>query len=144
MFKTIVVAVDGSDPSKHALGVACGLATQFGAELHLVHSPQIETMLVAHGYMVSDIPVSPERVADAGKDVMEEAVKTAKDAGVTPASETIGRGDPTDDILEIAKLQDADLIVMGRRGLGSVASVFLGSVSLKVSHNATCSILTVH
>ena len=143
MFKTIVVALDGSDPSKHALSVACDLAGRLEAEIHLVHSPQIETMLVAHGYMVADIPVTPERVADAGKDVMEAAVATVRDAGLVPASETIGRGDPTDDILEIAKLQDADLIVMGRRGLGSVASLFLGSVSLKVSQGASCSILTV-
>jgi len=144
MFTSIVVAVDGSEPSENAMQVACGLAKQFGAELHIVHSPQIETTMIAHGYMVVDVPITPERIGEAGKEVVEKAVAAAKEAGVTPTSDTIGRGDPTDDILEVAKLQDADLIVMGRRGLGSVASLFLGSVSLKVSQGAGCSILTVH
>lgn len=143
MFKTIVVAVDGSEPSKNALNAACTLTKTFGAELHLVHSPQIETTMVVHGYMVIDAPITPERIAEAGNDVIDAAKAQAKEADVTLASETKGRGDPTEDILEIAKLNDADLIVMGRRGLGSVASVFLGSVSQKVSHGATCSVLTV-
>lgn len=144
MFKSIVVALDGSEPSRQALEVACGLAKTFNADLHLVHSPQVETTMIAMGYSVVDLPVTPERIADAGKDVVEAASNRAAELGVAPDSQTIGMGDPTDDILEIAGLNDADLIVMGRRGLGSMASLFLGSVSQKVGHGAACSVLTVH
>jgi nucleotide-binding universal stress UspA family protein len=143
MFKTIIAPIDGSDPSKHALIKACELAKTFGAELHLVHTPQIETTVVAVGYSVVELPLTQEKIEAAGAQVMEEAVTSAKEAGITPASTTNMAGDPTETILKIATLNDADLIVMGRRGLGSVASVFLGSVSQKVSHGAQCSVLTV-
>ncbi|WP_224815382.1 universal stress protein [Hasllibacter sp. MH4015] len=143
MFTSILVAIDGSEPSRHALKTACGLAKAFGAELHLLHAPQIETMAIAVGAAVVDVPVTPERIAEAGKGVMEDAVKRATEEGITVASDTIGSGDAVDNILDTAKLNSADLIVMGRRGLGSVASLFLGSVSQKVSHGAKCSVLTV-
>lgn len=144
MFATILVAIDGSDPSNKALEAACAMAKSFDAELYLVHSPQLETTMIAVGYTVVDLPVTPERIAEAGQAVMDAAVARAIELGVTPAGTTIGTGDATDDILDASKLNDVDLIVMGRRGLGSLASLFLGSVSQKVAHGATCSLLTVH
>lgn len=143
MFTSIIVAIDGSDASNKALEMACGLASAFNAELHLIHSPQVETTAVAVGYSVVDLPVTPAQIAEAGKEVMTAAITKATELGTTPAGSTIGADDPADDILNAAKLNDADLIVMGRRGLGSVASLFLGSVSQKVSRGAACSCLTV-
>lgn len=144
MFTSIIVAVDGSEASQKALDTACGLASTFDAELHLLHSPQVETTSIAVGYSVVDVPVTPEQIAEAGKTVMDAAIARATELGKAPAGHTIGLDDPADDILNAAKLNDADLIVMGRRGLGSVASLFLGSVSQKVSRGAECSCLTVH
>jgi len=143
MYKSIIVAIDGSDAAQKALETACGLAKIFDAELHLVHSPQVETTSISVGYTVVDVPVSPAQIAEAGKAVMEAAIAKATDLGAPPHDHTIGGGDPADDILDCAKLNDADLIVMGRRGLGAVASLFLGSVSQKVSRGASCSCLTV-
>lgn len=143
MFNSIIVAIDGSDASKKALETACGLAKAFDAELHLIHSPQLETTSIAVGYSVVDMPVSQEQIEAAGKEVMESAMARAAELGTPPADHTIGADDPADDILNCAKLNDADLIVMGRRGLGSVASLFLGSVSQMVSRGAECSCLTV-
>jgi nucleotide-binding universal stress UspA family protein len=144
MFKSIVVAIDGSEPSRKALDTACTLAKTFGSELHLAHSPQLETMTIAVGFSAVEVPITPERIAEAGRKVLDEATEKVAAMGLTPASVTTGSGDATEDILQAAKLNDADLIVMGRRGLGSIASLFLGSVSQKVSHGAECSVLTVH
>lgn len=144
LFKSILVAIDGSEASNTALDTACHLAKAYGAELHLVHSPQVETMSVAVGYSVVDVPVTPERISEAGKAVVSAAETRATILGVMPHETTVAGGEPADDILQSAKLNDADLIVMGRRGLGSIASLFLGSVSQKVSHGAECSVLTVH
>ncbi|UWQ94516.1 universal stress protein [Rhodobacteraceae bacterium M385] len=144
MFTSIVVALDGSEASNKALETACGLAKTFGAAVHLVHSPQLETTAVAVGFSVVDVPVTPEQIMLAGQEVMEASTARATELGTAPASTTIGDTDPADAILDAAKLNDADLIVMGRRGLGSVASLFLGSVSQKVSRGADCSCLTVH
>ncbi|QXT41204.1 universal stress protein [Gymnodinialimonas ceratoperidinii] len=144
MFTSIVVAIDGSDAANNALETACGLAKTFGAELHLIHSPQVETTSVAVGYTVVDLPITPEQIKAAGQAVIDAATTKISEAGLTVSSTTIGDDDPADDVLNTAKLNDADLIVMGRRGLGSVASLFLGSVSQKVSRGAECSCLTVH
>lgn len=144
MFKSIITAVDGSEPSQKALEAACNLAKTYGAELHLVHSPQLETTTIAVGFSSVEVPVTPEGIAEAGKAIMEDASGKAAALGAAPTSTTIGTGDATEDILQAAKLNDADLIVMGRRGLGSLASLFMGSVSQKVSHGAECSVLTVH
>lgn len=144
LFKSILVAIDGSEASNTALDTACRLAKNFGAEVHLVHSPQVETMSVAVGYSVVDVPVTPERISEAGRAVASAAETRATILGVMPQETTVAAGEPADDILQSAKLNDVDLIVMGRRGLGSVASLFLGSVSQKVSHGAECSVLTVH
>ncbi|ABD55738.1 universal stress protein [Jannaschia sp. CCS1] len=144
LFTSILVAIDGSDASQKALDTACALATTFGAELHLIHSPQVETMSIAVGYSVVDVPVTPEQVSEAGKAVSAAAVARATALGVVPQETTVAGGVPADDILQSAKLNDVDLIVMGRRGLGSVASLFLGSVSQTVSKSAECSVLTVH
>lgn len=143
MFKSIIVAIDGSDAAHKALETACGLAKTFNSELHLIHSPQVETTAIAVGYSVVDLPVSAAQIAKAGKEVMDAAVSFATTLGTPPADTTIGLDAPADDILSAAKLNDADLIVMGRRGLGSVASLFLGSVSQQVSRGAGCSCLTV-
>lgn len=143
MFTSIIVAIDGSDASQKALDTACSLAKTFEAELHLVHSPQLETTSIAVGYSVVDVPITPEQIKQAGQAVMEAAVLRATTLGAPPTGHTIGLDDPAEDILNAAKLNDADLIVMGRRGLGSVASLFLGSVSQKVSRGAACSCLTV-
>lgn len=143
MFTSIIVAIDGSDASNKALDTACGLSKAFNAELYLVHSPQVETTSIAVGYSVVEIPITPEHIAEAGAAVMEAALARAEASGATISGHTIGAGDPADDILNTAKLNDADLIVMGRRGLGQVASLFLGSVSQSVSRSAGCSCLTV-
>ena len=47
MFETIVVGVDGSEASDKAIRIACDLAQKYGAELHMVHSPQPETAVYA-------------------------------------------------------------------------------------------------
>lgn len=143
MFTSIIVAIDGSDPSQKALETACGLAKAFDAELHLVHSPQVETTAIAVGYSVVDLPVTPAQIADAGKEVLDAAVDHATRLIGKAPDATVGASDPAEDILQAIKLNDADLVVMGRRGLGSVASLFLGSVSQQVSKGATCSCLTV-
>ena len=61
-----------------------------------------------------------------------------------PAVRTVTRaGDPAKEILSVANEENADIIVMGRRGLGDLAGLLFGSVSHKVSHLAECPCLTV-
>jgi nucleotide-binding universal stress UspA family protein len=75
--------------------------------------------------------------------IVQRAAAQLADAGVKRVETAIEIGDPAAKIVEVAKRSGADLIVIGRRGLGSIGGALLGSVSLKVSHLAECACLTV-
>lgn len=144
MFERILVAIDGSDHSEKALEIACDIAKKYTSTLYLVHSPQLETTAIAVGSGAVEIKPDAKAIADAGQAVMGTASDRAKALGCVPAECLVGNEDPASEILSNAAKIDADLIVMGRRGLGGIVSLFLGSVSQKVSHGAKCTCMTVH
>ncbi|MFZ9039080.1 MAG: universal stress protein [Gammaproteobacteria bacterium] len=78
-----------------------------------------------------------------GEQIIDKASKSAHKAGVTNITAEILSGDYANSILEVAKKADADVIVMGRRGLSNLKGFVTGSVSHKVSQRAECSVLTV-
>jgi nucleotide-binding universal stress UspA family protein len=78
-----------------------------------------------------------------GEQIINNAAKSAQKAGVKNITTEIVSGDYANNILEVAKKADADIIVMGRRGLSNLKGFVTGSVSHKVSQRAECSVLTV-
>lgn len=143
MFSNIVVAVDGSEHADHAIATACDIAGKYNSSIHFVHSPQIDTVGLAVGAGAYVLEPGQDRINAAGKKVMDGAVTISKTQGHAPKTTTIGNNDPAKEILNCAKANDADLIIMGRRGLGTLGNLFLGSVSGKVSQEAPCACLTV-
>lgn len=132
MFQTIVVAVDGSEPSKRALTAACELARAFGSEVHLIHA------LENKGLEQAD-----QDSGDATSAVLQSADEQARAAGVSLASKSIGEGDPYDEIMMIVGLYSADLVVTGRRGLGNISGFFAGSTSQQIAKNAECAFMSI-
>lgn len=143
MFERIIVAIDGSEAAKRALLVATSLAEKYGSKIHLVHSPQLETTAIAVGSGAVEIKPDETAVAEAGRIVIDEAKEILANAGVSASGAVIGSKDPSADILDAIGDKNADLVVMGRRGLGAVTSLILGSVSQKVSQQAPCACMTV-
>lgn len=143
MFTNIVVAVDGSDHAKNAIRVACDIAKHYDSKVHLVHTPQVDTFAIAVGASAVAMKASLDQIKDAGKTVMADAVTLSTDGGCPPASATIGNGDPALEVLTALKNTSADLVVCGRRGLGNVSALVLGSTSAKIAHDADCAVLTV-
>ncbi|MEE4189282.1 MAG: universal stress protein [Roseobacter sp.] len=137
MFKCIVVAIDGSEPSQRALEAACTLATAFAGEVHLVHA--LENKLVE----VPPHTASWTKESEDGTALMARATAAAQALNVTPASTTIGEGDAFEEIMTIAGLYSADLIVTGRRGLGNLHGLFAGSTSQQIAKSASCAFLSV-
>jgi nucleotide-binding universal stress UspA family protein len=78
-----------------------------------------------------------------GERLVEGARWQAENAGVAKVKGLVEDGDPAHRIIEIARTENVDLIVMGRRGLGDLKGLLLGSVSHKVAQAATCACLTV-
>ncbi|MBT8414213.1 MAG: universal stress protein [Boseongicola sp.] len=147
MFDKIVVGIDGSETSKNAVRMACGLADKFGSQIHLVHTPQPATVAFALGAMagyhaVTTMP-DPEEVRIAGEKVLETGRQVAEAEGQTIAQTYMDLGDPAEELVACAKKCGADLIVTGRRGLGSLGALVQGSTSLRVGHLAKCACLSV-
>ncbi len=147
MFETIVVGVDGSEPSDKAVRIACDMATKYGAEVHLVNSPQPETAVYATAAIagfptVAEMP-SLEELDQAGEEILKIAKGIAAEVGQDRVTTHLLRGDPADQLIDCAAMVGADLIVTGRRGLGNLAGLVLGSTSQRISHHAKCAYLSV-
>lgn len=147
MFQKIIIGIDGSDASLRALTLACKLAQASKAELYLVHTPRPDTVAFATGaisgyHMVTTMPADTE-IEKAAQSVLDAGKAAAKAVGCTPTRSEVKHGDPGETILTLAKEVEADLIVTGRRGLGNLAGLVLGSTSQRISHLATCAVLTV-
>jgi nucleotide-binding universal stress UspA family protein len=85
--------------------------------------------------------------ADALEELSNQALRQAKEraegAGVPDVRVQIGWGDPAEVIIETARREQADAIVIGRRGQGRLAGLLLGSVSQKVATLAPCVVIMV-
>jgi nucleotide-binding universal stress UspA family protein len=141
VYESIVVGTDGSETAKRAVAHATRLARALGANVHLVSAYE-----PLRGARIVGAPEGAAQVWDIKPDaavqaVVEEAGAVARMSGVEVALHTV-TGDPADALLEVAKRENADLIVVGNRGMHGMTRV-LGSVPNKVSHRASCSVLIV-
>ena len=147
MFTKIIVGTDGSHAANRALVAACGLTRATGAELTVVHAPTPDPMTFATGamagYAVVSAPPDNAKIIAEAEVVIEAARELAAENGVTLKHADVRLGDAGDQILAAAKEYEADLIVTGRRGRSGIASLLLGSTSQRITHNATCAVLTV-
>ncbi|MBD3895761.1 universal stress protein [Halomonas sp. ML-15] len=145
MFKSILIAVDGSEHAKKALEVACQLVSKEDATLHILHIPEAlshETTLV-WGIGAIAIESSREVLEEAGKSVIERASEAARSMGASHVETHLSKGDPARNILRHAEKLGVEAIVLGSRGLGDFAGLMMGSVSHKVTNSAKCSVITV-
>lgn len=141
LFKRIVVGTDGSDSAREAIRQAAALAQMSGASLEVVSA-----------YEPVPARRSQEESSGAPGDVAHEfgpreEVNFALDGAASIAAEfdvSVSRhpmdGDPADAILKVAEDVDADLIVVGNKGMTGARRFLLGSVPNKVSHHAPCSV----
>ena len=137
MVTRILLAVDGSEPSARAIPFAGELARRFGAEIIVFHALE-----EVSGHPADE--VSEVRLAEATH-LTERAVRWLKDEGVSARGETrpCYFGHVPREVLRVARNEDADLIVMGSRGLSSLRGLLLGSVAHKVLQLAEVPVLIV-
>ncbi|HST32210.1 MAG TPA: universal stress protein [Solirubrobacteraceae bacterium] len=144
MFRSIVVGTDGSDTAAQAVRQAVDLAGAVGAKLELVsaYSPVSQQRLSEERRQAPEDlqwAINPREDVDA---TLEAAASIARDAGVEV--EVYPRqGDPADAILDVAEEREADLIIVGNKGMTGAKRFLLGSVPNKVSHHAPCSVLII-
>jgi nucleotide-binding universal stress UspA family protein len=144
MFKSIVVGTDGSDTATQAVRQAVDLARAVGAKLELVSAYEpvpAQRLREERRDAPEDLQwaIGPREDVDA---TLEVAAGVAREAGVEV--ELYPRqGDPADAILDVAEEREADLIIVGNKGMTGAKRFLLGSVPNKVSHHAPCSVLII-
>ncbi len=146
MFKNILVAVDGSTASTHALETAIQLSDKLGAKLHLLHVVREMQMPLNPGLMEKYEAVERQRhdlLRSSGEEILNQAKRMAQSKGIESIESDIGSGDPATAIADHADKKQVELIVIGNRGLGQVHSMLMGSVSRKVSNITKAACLIV-
>ena len=120
----ILVGIDGSDNSKKALMEAITIAKEFSGSIKVIsiYKRGMETKV---------------------EEIINDAKQTLETEKVEYATTAILGANPARALQNVATSEKFDLIVVGSRGLGSTASILLGSVSRQVIATANCNVLVV-
>ena len=140
----ILVGVDGSDHSRHALSWAMHEAAYHNVPLTVIAVHQGPVQSATQIYW--NVPNLPDRSFDPElvRAAIQEMVDTvAKEIGERPPEVLINvaSGDPAEELVNASR--DAELLVVGSRGSGVFAKLLMGSVSSKVMHHAACPVVVV-
>jgi nucleotide-binding universal stress UspA family protein len=143
MFKRILVPTDGSEITQKAVATAIGLAKSVGAALY--------TLSVKEPFPYSAIsemqPVPPQEFFDAQERIASERVNAVRDACKAAdqvcAAHTVEAVHPWEAIIEHAKNNACDLIVMSSHGRRGVTALLLGSETQKVLTHSSIPVLVV-
>lgn len=144
-YSSVLVGTDGSETSFRAVDRAALIARDADATLWLLTAYR---------------PMSPREVQDAraalgddsykvagstpAEDVLRDATDRAKALGVKKVETLAIEGDPVDALVSAVQDRGIDLLVVGNRGLNSLAGRLLGSVPANITHKANCDVLIVH
>jgi nucleotide-binding universal stress UspA family protein len=127
--KKILIATDGSASSAEAVVFGLELAAEHEAAVIFVHVAPATDVLPMAGYgMAGAVPHVPHEVTEYDLVSLDDATEVATERGVQ-ASTKLLVGDAVDEIVAYADTEDVDMIVIGSRGHGALASALLGSVS---------------
>ena len=136
MAEAIVVGTDGSETAKRAVDEAVRLASALGAELHVVSA--FEPL---RGAKIAGAPEGAAKVWHV-ESTLNEAAAGVRMKNIEVTTHAVEK-DPADALLEVADKVDADMIVVGNKGMHSASRFVLGNVPNKVSHRARCNVLIV-
>lgn len=144
-YQTVVVGTDGSKSSYRAVDRAADIARDTGAKLIIVcaYHPASEREVASASDVLGD-----EAYQVVGSTPAEETLRTAAERaaarGLTGVDTLAIEGEPVKTLMTILSDRNADLLVVGNRGLNTLAGRLLGSVPSDVSRHSPCDVLIVH
>ena len=139
--KQIVIATDGSPSAREAVALGLELATEHAARVAFVHVAPSDDVIGGVGFGTT--AVLPHRVTQGERQPLDEALALAAEAGVEATTEVLRGAVPADEIVAYADAARADLLVVGSRGHGGIATALLGSVSRGVLRESRRPVLVV-
>jgi nucleotide-binding universal stress UspA family protein len=131
MYRSILIATDGSPHANRALEQALQIALKFEAELHVV-------------YVVDTRHAHSAATQDSLRELGDQAIRSAKQRAAhqnIALTTSITKGIPTEEILTYADESGIDLIVLGAKGKSGLERFFFGTVAERVARHATASVL---
>jgi nucleotide-binding universal stress UspA family protein len=139
MFRSILVAVDGSPAATCALREAVDIARSEGARLTLMNVARLPRLLISPGPYA--VPWTDADLEASAREVLDDAERLVPDD--VPVSTFVGHGPAPAAILRRVEAAGHDLVVMGSRGLGPAGALLLGSVSRAVLAQSPVPVLIV-
>ena len=146
MIKMLLVALDGSNHSLKALDYACTIAASLQAKMVLlcvVKSQEIPEGLRDYATLEHIPGLDMDILKKVAGDLVSNAEKRARENGVDDIVGEVEEGPVARTIIARAKHHDADMIVVGSRGMGNIEATLRGGVSHRVGLLAECPVLTV-
>ena len=141
----IIVATDGSDGAKRAVSVAAGLARDSGAKL-VIANVSGGSEFPGEVFRSMSRPQNAwlgELLASESARILNEARETAAADGARKIELVSRTGDPAQSILDLANERNADALVVGKRGLGRIQGLLIGSMSQKIISLAKRTVIVV-
>lgn len=144
-YDTVMVGTDGSPSSFRAVDRAAQVARDADATLVLLTAfrpMSLRERQDASQYLGQE--AYKVQGSSPAEDVLRDAAERARTAGATKVETVAVEGDPVDALVEEALRRKVGLLVVGNRGLNSLAGRLLGSVPANITHKASCDVLVVH
>jgi nucleotide-binding universal stress UspA family protein len=144
--KRVLVATDFGEASASALRYGRAIATAFGATLHVLHVTEdlaLSAFSGVEGYAMLP-PEIQEDIDRAERQQTEELLTENDRRWLHAEAVTLTSEQTAATIVEYARANTIDLIVLGTHGRGALARLMMGSVAERVVRTAPCPVLTVH
>jgi len=138
LYKTIVVATDGTEYAKKAISMAVGLSKLTGAQLHAVYVSDISAFTPRS----AEWELIAENIKKEAQDALNQVRALAEKEGAALETAHLS-GAPAAEIVQFANQKKADLIVVGAASKKALERILLGSVSEKIARNAKQHVLIV-
>jgi nucleotide-binding universal stress UspA family protein len=145
-YQTVVVGTDGSDSSYLAVDRAARIAADADATLVIAcayHPARQEDVSRAQDELGPDVAYQVVGSSPA-EDSVRTAAERARKQGATKIDTVVVDGEPVPTLAKIVKEREADLLVVGNRGLNSLAGRLLGSVPSEAARKSGVDVLIVH
>jgi nucleotide-binding universal stress UspA family protein len=138
----IVVPIDFSEYSKKAFRYAIDFAQTFSAEMILVYV--VEPIIYPADFSFGQValPSMEREIQDRGLEQLQALIEKEVPAGINARS-TIRTGKPFVEIIQVAKEEKADLIVIATHGHSGIEHVLFGSTAEKVVRKSPCPVLSI-
>ncbi len=140
--RKIVVATDGSDGTRRALSASAEIAKAGGCTLSIVTvgAARYADEQIQFARVEGDLADAAETFA---RQILSDAERQARQAGIDEPKINLVWGDAAEAIIDVVRQEQADAVVVGRRGRGQLSGLLLGSVSQKLATHAPCIVIIV-